>query len=136
MACEICEWNEGYCERHHIIPLKDNGKDIEENIMILCPNHHSEATKLGYKLFNLKYNILRGIFDNKELLNDIALFYYSFFERWNADNPNTIIAIKQNKEIFEYIIKVCKENNWDEIDMLSQLLGTNRRNFINTRELS
>jgi len=133
--CEICKWDEGYCHKHHIIPLSKDGKDDNDNIMILCPNHHSEATKIGYKNFNLKYKIKRGQLDNKKLLNEVALSYYQFFKKWDNKNPNTYMAIKQNKRYFEDIFKICKENNWDELDMLAQLMGTTRRhvvtNFIN-----
>lgn len=129
MKCEICGWNEGYCEKHHIIPISRKGKDSEENIMLLCPNHHSEATKMGHVIFNIKYHITKGVYDNKELLNEIALLYFSFFEKWNSDNPNTILAIKKNKEMFKFIIQACEDNNWDEQDMLAQLLGTTRRNI-------
>jgi len=32
-----------YLEVHHIIPLSNNGNDIETNVIALCPNHHREA---------------------------------------------------------------------------------------------
>lgn len=32
-----------YLETHHIIPLSEKGEDREENIVVLCPNHHREA---------------------------------------------------------------------------------------------
>ncbi len=32
-----------YVETHHIIPLYENGFDIETNVTGLCPNHHREA---------------------------------------------------------------------------------------------
>ncbi len=50
--CEMCKnpapflkINEGgpYLEVHHIIPLADDGDDIVENAMALCPNCHREA---------------------------------------------------------------------------------------------
>jgi len=31
---------ERYAEAHHIKPLGDNGPDIPENILCVCPNHH------------------------------------------------------------------------------------------------
>ena len=48
--CELCskpgfKMADGrtYLETHHIIPLAEQGKDIEENVIGLCPNHHRKA---------------------------------------------------------------------------------------------
>jgi 5-methylcytosine-specific restriction protein A len=30
-------------ETHHIIPLSEEGEDIEENVIALCPNDHRRA---------------------------------------------------------------------------------------------
>jgi 5-methylcytosine-specific restriction protein A len=48
-----CEWcgesgfmmSDGkiYLETHHVIPLSEDGLDIEKNVAALCPNHHREA---------------------------------------------------------------------------------------------
>jgi len=55
VSCAICGWainqdevNGQYlhqkgCEIHHIIPVNEGGKDIFENCILLCPNHHKEA---------------------------------------------------------------------------------------------
>ena len=32
-----------YLETHHVIPLSENGSDVESNVAALCPNHHREA---------------------------------------------------------------------------------------------
>jgi 5-methylcytosine-specific restriction protein A len=48
--CEYCS-TEGfitngganYLETHHIIPLSEEGEDIEENVIALCPNDHRRA---------------------------------------------------------------------------------------------
>lgn len=39
--CIICGWDEGYCDRHRVIPELGYTK---ENIRILCPNHHRLVT--------------------------------------------------------------------------------------------
>ncbi len=31
-----------YCEAHHLQGLADNGKDVPENIVVLCANHHRQ----------------------------------------------------------------------------------------------
>jgi 5-methylcytosine-specific restriction enzyme A len=48
-----CEWcnrpgflmmtGQIYLETHHIRPLAEGGKDHEDNVVALCPNHHREA---------------------------------------------------------------------------------------------
>jgi len=54
-CCVICGWkiekkycNNKYlhqsgCEIHHINPVSTGGKDVFENCILLCPNHHKEA---------------------------------------------------------------------------------------------
>ena len=133
--CFICGWEEGYCQAHHIIPLREDGKDCEKNIVHLCPNHHSECTKIGEQKFKEKYNLPNGEKDNKELLNKIAIKYLTVLLDWNQDNPNRHLMIKQNKEYFKDILKICKENNWDEYDMIAQVMGITRRRLINTQGL-
>ena len=32
-----------YLETHHVIPLSEEGFDVESNVAALCPNHHREA---------------------------------------------------------------------------------------------
>ena len=39
--CHECGWDKGNCVTHHVIPLKNGGKNTLRNIMILCPNCHS-----------------------------------------------------------------------------------------------
>lgn len=56
--CQICgtiisiDDGKTYSEAHHIQPLgkPHNGPDIEGNILILCPNHHSMIDYGGIKL--------------------------------------------------------------------------------------
>jgi len=46
-TCQICGTkldlgeHEYYCEVHHIQPLSQDGPDILENMIVLCPNHHT-----------------------------------------------------------------------------------------------
>jgi|SRR3972149_5600749 len=35
--CAICGWNKGPCDRHRLKPEKGY---IEDNIQLVCPNHH------------------------------------------------------------------------------------------------
>jgi len=55
ISCAICGWhikeqniNGKYlyqkgCEIHHIEAVSNGGKDVFENCILLCPNHHKEA---------------------------------------------------------------------------------------------
>lgn len=44
--CQICGFNfkmkngNGYCEAHHLVPLSTGGSQMQENVIIICPNHH------------------------------------------------------------------------------------------------
>lgn len=55
-TCQICEirieltGGEAYAEAHHVVPLKEDGPDVKENIMCVCPNHHA---MLDYKALRL-----------------------------------------------------------------------------------
>jgi 5-methylcytosine-specific restriction endonuclease McrA len=49
-SCEFCglqgfRLDDGrlFLETHHIVPLSEEGKDSEENVIGLCPTHHREA---------------------------------------------------------------------------------------------
>lgn len=46
--CQVCgdirygPHKQPYAEGHHLHPLGEDGRDDEENILVLCPNHHSD----------------------------------------------------------------------------------------------
>ncbi|KKL55293.1 hypothetical protein LCGC14_2256860 [marine sediment metagenome] len=40
--CKICGWV-GFIHEHHIIRVSDNGANTPNNLIQLCPNHHSET---------------------------------------------------------------------------------------------
>jgi len=41
--CQVCGSSPEVIHRHHIIPLKEGGPDILENIVFLCPKCHRKA---------------------------------------------------------------------------------------------
>lgn len=55
----LCEWcklpgfeietGDLYLETHHVIPLSENGPDLESNVVALCPRHHREAHHGKYR---------------------------------------------------------------------------------------
>lgn len=57
--CQICgftfeyQLNKFYSEVHHYNPLEENGNDDIDNMIVVCPNHHSE---LDYKMIAIDYD--------------------------------------------------------------------------------
>lgn len=43
LPCEICGWNQGPRDVHHILPVKEGGKNELYNLITLCPNCHRLA---------------------------------------------------------------------------------------------
>ena len=40
LPCEVCGWNQGPRDVHHILPVKEGGKNEIYNLITLCPNCH------------------------------------------------------------------------------------------------
>lgn len=40
LPCEICGWTEATRDIHHIIPVAEGGKNLLNNLIVVCPNHH------------------------------------------------------------------------------------------------
>ena len=61
LPCEIpgCGWKEATRDIHHLISVTNGGKNILNNVIVVCPNHHrmfhhnlisEEAVKTAFKL--------------------------------------------------------------------------------------
>ncbi len=65
--CQICgdtfeyKNNKFYSEVHHYNPLEENGNDDIDNMIVVCPNHHS---KFDYKVIAIDTD-LKSIIDKK-----------------------------------------------------------------------
>ena len=65
LSCQICGWNEASRDLHHIIPVAQGGKNEENNLITLCPNHHrmvhskliTETELLAYKNSAISWTI-------------------------------------------------------------------------------
>ena len=92
--CQICGLtikygkNKLYCEVHHYYPLHEGGLDYENNMIVLCPNHHT--------MFDLKE--MKIDFDQKTILdknglpiNDIEI---KFLKNHNIDTINLESQLK------------------------------------------
>ena len=42
---QICNWDLATCDVHHIVPKHNGGTDEQDNLIILCPNHHRMADR-------------------------------------------------------------------------------------------
>lgn len=43
--CEICGWDKATVDGHHILPTHKGGKNVLQNIILLCPNDHRLVEK-------------------------------------------------------------------------------------------
>ena len=49
-GCEVCGWrpdDHRMLHAHHVVPLASGGSDLASNVLVLCPNHHAYAHRLG-----------------------------------------------------------------------------------------
>ncbi|WP_440005870.1 HNH endonuclease [Halomicrococcus sp. SG-WS-1] len=75
--CQICGEKrlqgpeKGYSEVHHLMPLGDDGPDIPENVVVLCPNHHidfeSGMLSIDPETFEISHRYDHDV-DGRELL--------------------------------------------------------------------
>ena len=40
LPCEVCGWNQGPRDIHHVLPITQGGKNELCNLITLCPNCH------------------------------------------------------------------------------------------------
>lgn len=88
--CQICGYqipllNERfYSEAHHIKPLGNihNGPDVPENIIVVCPNHHS---MLDY--FSIKIDLNKIYIHSKHKIGNEYIEYHNEQFEKNANQP-------------------------------------------------
>lgn len=72
--CQICGYtfeyqkNKFYSEVHHYNPLEENGNDDIDNMIVVCPNHHSE---FDYKVIAINIDGKSIIDKNGKKINEI-----------------------------------------------------------------
>lgn len=111
--CSICNWKGKRTHLHHIIPLKNNGKNSIKNIIELCPNHHTESF-FNEESFAKKHNLIGEALSKKEIedLQNFSILY----ARMKLDND---LSQKEITKLFQ----LKEKYNFNEYNALSQLLG-------------
>ena len=114
--CKICGW-EGKTHLHHIIPLRLFGDDSEDNLIELCPNHHSEACGNNEKQFAVKYN-LKG-----KKMSD---------EKYSDLREASLIFVKEDLTPDEKsrLMEITEKYNFDKYDYTAIIMGVTRQRII------
>ena len=93
--CKLCSWNKGRIHTHHIIPLSAFGEDTSKNKILLCPNHHAEATK-NWESFREEHNLESERFSDEkmEFLKEASCKYVrSMFE---GNQKEILLELRDN----------------------------------------
>ncbi len=97
--CQICSYSfpeyaePGYSEIHHVWPMADNGDDDFDNMLVLCPNHHTE----------FDFRIIRFNPKNPDKIEDLKgnhLGTIFFKDKHNLDTKNIKFHNSKIKEDF------------------------------------
>jgi hypothetical protein len=114
--CVICNWT-GRTHIHHIIPRSKGGTERDENLVELCPNHHSDSE------------------DNEE---DFAIQYGFIGEKINEEERNLlkeyaflIFGFKNESTNLERLEELEKKYKWDKFDAIAYLMGLTRNFVVN-----
>jgi len=105
--CFIC--NIPIIEFHHIVPMELDGEDISENIIPLCPTHHTQIHVLINRFHkNRSQKITKRIYREAIILIEYIKRYepklYQFY--WDI----TESAINTRKQEVKGIIKLVKKD--------------------------
>ena len=98
--CQICETvldlgYKFYSEVYHIKPLHCNGEDVVNNMIVVCPNHHTLLDNGAIKL-DLK---LKKVINLNGDISDIKLFKHNISNEV-VNYHNEIIFGKEQKSIY------------------------------------
>lgn len=97
--CQICNYSfpqyvkSGYSEVHHVWPMADNGDDDFDNMLVLCPNHHTEFDYRIIQFNSSKNNIV-------EYLKGGKLGTISFKKGHHLDKKNMLFHNAEVRRTF------------------------------------
>ena len=82
LVCAVCGWGgmgwPEIIEAHHVIPFSDGGRVCDENMILLCPNHHG----IAHYLMRIRPCYGKEPFSNKdELFNAIICYERDYAEK-------------------------------------------------------
>lgn len=86
--CPYCDWNKTF-DVHHIEPRKNGLNNNLDNLILLCPNHHSLITRSMWKPNDLEKFSVNNYYTFDELSQfygkeqDIEEFEFKFLQREN-----------------------------------------------------
>lgn len=112
--CEICGFSEW--DTHHIIDLRDGGDHCDENIILLCPNHHRLVHR-GKLQLSQKGKICSAYY----VIQEFATF-------WMSINDKSLISDEDRDKFIEY----NKKYGFDKDHAIAYWAGISRKELWNT----
>jgi hypothetical protein len=97
--CQICNYSfpqyvkSGYSEVHHVWPMADDGDDDFDNMLVLCPNHHTEFDYRIIQFNSSKNNIIEDLKGEK-------LGTISFKKGHSLDDKNVLFHNAEVRRTF------------------------------------
>lgn len=152
--CVVCGFSD-IVQVHHVIPLSEGGAHSEENVVVLCPNHHRmvHSKKLHAKVQLQKKGAFRSveseasihIKERADAIRRILKLENEMRGLFGLDGLDTLdeenILARGKKlseagsirarEMAEELVHLYKEFNLDIYDILSYRLGITRKSLIN-----
>lgn len=98
LRCEVCGWGPpqrlrdigldldkmALVHAHHVVPLEFGGADAVENLVLLCPNHHAIAHRLGDgRSRSGKTRYWNGPRSREALIHELKLLHSSDRAAWD-----------------------------------------------------
>lgn len=83
--CLICK-KIGSCDPHHIKSVGSGGSDVEDNLIPLCREHHTDIHKLGLNRMAAKFSSL-SIWLSKN-----GWEFNPTINKWRKDNVKSVIV--------------------------------------------
>jgi len=133
-GCVVCGF-EDVIRIHHIIPLSKEGDHCEENVVILCANHHYmihrvgdrnriKLPKEGKKRINTTQEIKTIEERDKALVEGMRII-----QTLSSDKSK---SKEEVEKLARTLGKLYKKYGFDHIDCISHIMGIKRVTFIKT----
>ncbi len=131
--CEICGFSDTI-RIHHIIPLKQGGDHCEENVVILCPNHHAlihnskfrdklKLSKPGKKIKLSKEEVEYSKKREEAIQEAQEIIYNNLFA--------PTMTKEEKKERIRRLFELFEIYNFDYYDCICRLVGITKPHLLN-----